>query len=69
MEYETLTGDEVRDVVLRGKKPARPIVNTSGGALGDQSVLNKSKDDKKKKRGVLGGLADKVMPTRGAKKE
>merc|ERR1712232_1118339 len=34
LEYETLDGDEVRDVLLRGKKPNRPIVNTRGGAMG-----------------------------------
>ena len=34
LEYETLDGDEVRDVVLRGKKPNRPIVNTRDGAMG-----------------------------------
>jgi len=35
LEYESLDGDEVRDVVLRGKKPNRPIVNTRGGAMGN----------------------------------
>ena len=35
LEYETLDGDEVRDVVLRGKKPNRPIVNKKGGAMGN----------------------------------
>jgi len=39
MEYETLTGDEIRDVILRGKKPKRPVINKRGGARGDQSVL------------------------------
>merc|ERR1712008_140387 len=42
LEYETLTGDEVRDVILKRKKPDRPIINTKGGAMGDQSIL---KDD------------------------
>ena len=27
MEYETLTGDEVRTLVLEGGKPDRPIIN------------------------------------------
>ena len=35
LEYETLDGDEVRDVVLRGKKPNRPIVNKKCGAMGN----------------------------------
>jgi ATP-dependent Zn protease len=39
MEYETLSGDEVRDVVLRRKRPSRPSINKDGGARGDQSVL------------------------------
>ena len=68
LEYETLTGDEVRDVVLKGKKPDRPVVNTSDGSRGDQSVL-KSKKSEKKTRTGLAGLADKVMPRRGANKE
>lgn len=68
LEYETLTGDEVRDVVLKGKKPDRPVVNTSDGSRGDQSVL-KSKKSEKKTRSGLAGLADKVMPHRGAKEE
>lgn len=42
LEYETLTGDEVRDVILKRKKPDRPVINTQGGAMGDQSIL---KDD------------------------
>lgn len=39
MEYETLTGDEVRDVVMKGKKPSRAIINSQKGARGDTSVL------------------------------
>jgi len=30
LEYETLTGDEVRELVLKGKKPNRPIINDRG---------------------------------------
>jgi len=41
LEFETLTGDEVRDIIHKRKKPNRPIVNTEGGARGDRSVLNK----------------------------
>ena len=68
LEYETLTGDEVRDVVLKGKKPDRPVVNTSDGSRGDQSVLKPKKSEKKTRSG-LAGLADKVMPHRGAKED
>mmetsp|Transcript_6803 Transcript_6803/g.11277 ORF Transcript_6803/g.11277 Transcript_6803/m.11277 type:complete len:686 (-) Transcript_6803:136-2193(-) len=39
LEYETLTGDEVRDVVKKGKKPKRPVVNTEQGQRGDTSIL------------------------------
>ena len=59
LEYETLTGDEVRDLVLKGKKPNRPIVNTEGGSRGDYSILKADKG-KKQPRGGLAGLADKV---------
>ena len=67
LEYETLTGDEVRDLILKGKKPDRPVVNTDG-SLGDQSIL-KTKTPEKKSRGSLAGLADKVRPRRGAKED
>jgi hypothetical protein len=30
LEYETLRGDEVRELVLKGKKPNRPIINDRG---------------------------------------
>ena len=59
LEYETLTGDEVRELVLNGNKPSRPVVNTSEGSRGDQSVLKTSNSDNKKKS-RLAGLADKV---------
>jgi len=38
LEYETLTGDEVRDIVKRGVKPKRPVINKDGGRRGDMSV-------------------------------
>ena len=41
MEYESLTGDEVRDIIHKGKKPNRPIINKHGGAKGDQSIFQK----------------------------
>ena len=47
LEYETLTGDEVRDIVHKRKKPNRPIVNNEGGARGDRSVLNKQETKSK----------------------
>jgi len=69
LEYETLTGDEVRDLVLRGKKPSRPVVNTDG-SRGDHSILRSNKQQlSKKPRGGLAGLADKVRPRRGARED
>merc|ERR1719491_2072471 len=66
LEYETLTGDEVRDLVLKGKKPDRASVNTDG-SLGDQSIIKSKTTEKKKARGRLAGFADKLDPRRGAK--
>jgi len=63
LEYETLTGDEVRELVLNGRKPNRPVVNTSGGGRGDQALVAKSKKEDKSR---LAGWADKI---RGGKKE
>ena len=63
-----LTGDEVRDLILKGKKPDRPVVNTADGSLGDQSIL-KAKRSEVTPRGGLAGLADKVRPRRGAKED
>ena len=56
LEYETLTGDEVRDIIHRRKKPNRPIVNKEGGARGDLSVLNKSSNSKEVKKSKFPGL-------------
>jgi len=56
LEYETLTGDEVRMLILKGTKPGRPIVNKSGGARGDRSVLV----DSSKPKSRLPGLGGKV---------
>jgi hypothetical protein len=39
LEYETLTGDEVRDIVLKRQKPKRPVINKESGQRGDQSVI------------------------------
>eukprot|EP00559_Dactyliosolen_fragilissimus_P002212 CAMPEP_0184856990 /NCGR_PEP_ID=MMETSP0580-20130426/2152_1 /TAXON_ID=1118495 /ORGANISM="Dactyliosolen fragilissimus" /LENGTH=790 /DNA_ID=CAMNT_0027352329 /DNA_START=269 /DNA_END=2641 /DNA_ORIENTATION=+ len=43
LEYETLTGDEVRHLIKTGSKPNRPIVNKDKGARGDASVLKGTK--------------------------
>lgn len=56
IEYETLTGDEVRDIVLRQKKPSRPVTNTQGGAKGDQTIFGKSKSTTS---GIGSGIAAK----------
>ncbi len=39
LEYETLTGDEVRELLKKGKKPNRPIINKKGGAKNDEITL------------------------------
>ena len=59
LEYETLTGDEVRDIVLNQKKPERPVVNTKGGSRGDQALVS-SKSKKSGEKSRLAGLADKI---------
>jgi hypothetical protein len=58
LEYETLTGDEVRDIILHQKKPSRPVVNTEGGSRGDQGLVASKSKTKEKSR--LAGLADKI---------
>jgi ATP-dependent Zn protease len=47
LEYETLTGEEVREIIQKRRKPKRAIINTSGGARGDGSIFE-SKPPKKK---------------------
>jgi len=42
LEYETLTGDEVRDLIKKGLKPKRPVINTEKGSRGDTSIVSKS---------------------------
>jgi len=39
LEFETLTGEEVLDVVKNGRKPKRAVINKSGGERGDTSIL------------------------------
>jgi len=52
LEYESLTGDEVRDIIHHGKKPNRPIINTNGGAKGDQSLFKEDRETKSSLTGV-----------------
>jgi len=47
LEYETLTGDEVRDVVLKRQKPKRPVINKNGGSRGDTSILSSGRQGSK----------------------
>ena len=67
LEYETLTGEEVRDIVWKGKKPNRPIANKDGGARGDRSVLTPNKQQEEKEsssRSKFPGLSGKVAGSR-----
>jgi ATP-dependent metalloprotease len=54
LEYETLTGDEVRDLVKKRIKPNRPVINKNGGSRGDSTVSD-NKDGKARKGGRLFG--------------
>mmetsp|Transcript_20273 Transcript_20273/g.57554 ORF Transcript_20273/g.57554 Transcript_20273/m.57554 type:complete len:621 (-) Transcript_20273:281-2143(-) len=56
LEYETLTGDEVRDIVKKGIKPKRPVINKDGGARGNQSVVNGSGDESRRRKRRLPGF-------------
>jgi ATP-dependent metalloprotease len=49
LEYETLTGDEVRDLVFKLKKPDRPVINKQGGARGDADLYSSGKGGRTKK--------------------
>jgi len=60
IEYESLTGDEVRDVVKHGRKPKRSVINKSGGERGDTSILSD-----KKKRGNSGRGSKSFLPGLG----
>lgn len=57
LEYETLTGDEVREIVKNGKKPKRPIVNTEMGGRGDTSILKPKAEGTGTKIKGWGGFA------------
>jgi ATP-dependent metalloprotease len=54
LEYETLTGDEVRDLVKKRIKPNRPVINKNGGSRGDATIYDNS-DSKTRKGGRLFG--------------
>lgn len=61
LEYETLTGDEVRELINTGKKPNRPIISKSAdGARGDTSVLNVNSAAGKEKKSRIPGFGGKV---------
>jgi len=60
LEYETLTGDEVRTLILKGTKPNRPVINTQDGARGDCSVLGGSSSKVTPTKSRLPGLGGKV---------
>ena len=64
LEYETLTGDEVRDVIMKGKKPNRPITNKDHGARGDRSVLKSGKSSSSSSGSKFPGLSGKVAGSR-----
>jgi len=52
LEYETLTGDEVRDLIKKGVKPKRAVINNDGGARGKRGVLSNDGDGKSKLSGL-----------------
>lgn len=48
LEYETLTGDEVRDLVKKRKKPNRPVINKDGGQRGNADLFSGGKGGRSK---------------------
>lgn len=52
LEYETLTGDEVRDLIKKGVKPKRPSINSDGGARGNRGVLSSGSSGKSRIPGL-----------------
>mmetsp|Transcript_31539 Transcript_31539/g.36167 ORF Transcript_31539/g.36167 Transcript_31539/m.36167 type:complete len:787 (+) Transcript_31539:180-2540(+) len=48
LEYETLTGDEVRDLIKKGMKPKRAVINNDGGARGNRGILSNDGNEKSK---------------------
>ena len=39
LEYETLTGKEILDLVNKNKRPDKKVENTAGGGRGDTSIV------------------------------
>jgi ATP-dependent metalloprotease len=66
LEYETLSGEEVLDLIKKGQKPNRPIMNKDNGARGDVSVLEKGKGSSSS-ASPIPDLGDKVGSRRDAK--
>jgi len=66
IEYETLTGDEVRELIKNGKKPNRPIISKTNGARGDTSVLNVDSNSGKDRKSRIPALGGKVASRRDA---
>ena len=62
LEYETLTGDEVRDLVRKRIKPNRPVINKNGGSRGDATLYD-STDSKSRKGGRLFGKNSSTDPS------
>jgi ATP-dependent Zn protease len=52
LEYETLTGDEVRDLIKKGIRPKRPVINKDGGARGNQEILTGGESGKSRLSGL-----------------
>lgn len=52
LEYETLTGDEVRELIKNGTRPKRPVINKDGGARGNLDVLSSSGSGKSRLSGL-----------------
>jgi ATP-dependent Zn protease len=52
LEYETLTGDEVRDLIKKGIRPKRAVINKDGGARGNQGVLGSNGGGKSRLPGL-----------------
>lgn len=67
LEYETLTGDEVRTLVLEGKKPNRPIINHQNGARGDKSVLGGAPSSSSPPKSRIPGLGGGKVGSRREK--
>ncbi|MGK3749539.1 MAG: hypothetical protein ACI8RD_001834 [Bacillariaceae sp.] len=47
-----MLGDEVRDLIKKGVKPKRAVINNDGGARGKRGVLSNDGDGKSKLSGL-----------------